>query len=80
LGKSIGKQSAHEVVYEDAMKSFEESISFKQVLLNDNRVGEHLTGSQIDRLLDPSNYVGLAPQMAKEMVALTLKEREADNS
>ncbi len=78
LGKKIGKQSAHEVIYEDAMKSIKEEADFKQVLLGDPRVNKHLTTSEIDRLLNPGEYVGLAPDMAREMVALSRREREGD--
>ena len=60
------------------MKSIKEEADFKQVLLGDPRVNRHLTTSEIDRLLSPEEYVGLAPQMAREMVALSRKERERD--
>lgn len=79
LGRKIGKQSAHEIVYEDAIESLDQSIPFKQVLLNDARVNEHLNKADIDRLLNLDSYVGLASQMAKDMVALTLKERHTDD-
>ena len=78
LGKKIGKQSAHEVIYEDAMKSMKEEVDFKRVLLEDARVSQHLTRGDIDRLLNPAEYVGLAPRMARDMVSLSRKEREGD--
>jgi len=74
----IWKQSAHEVIYEDAMESMKEEVDFKRVLLEDARVNQHLTKSEIDRLLSPEEYVGLAPRMARDMVALSRKERERD--
>jgi adenylosuccinate lyase len=78
LGKKMGKQSAHEVIYEDAMKSMKDEVDFKQALMEDVRVSQHLTRSEIDRLLSPEEYVGLAPQMARDMVSLSRKEREGD--
>ena len=78
LGKKIGKQSAHEVIYEDAMKSMKEEVDFKQVLMEDPRVSQHLTKSEIDRLLSLEEYIGLAPRMARDMVSLSRKEREQD--
>jgi len=78
LGKKIGKQSAHEVIYEDAMKSMKDEVDFKQVLMEDVRVSQHLTRSEIDRLLSPEEYIGLAPRMARDMVSLSRKEREGD--
>jgi adenylosuccinate lyase len=78
LGKKIGKQSAHEVIYEDAMTSIKEGGNFRQILLEDTRVSKHMTKADIDRLLNPEEYIGLAPQMAREMVSLSRKERDGD--
>ena len=78
LGRKIGKQSAHEVIYEDAMKSMKEGGDFRQVLLEDVRVSKHLNKADIDRLLNPEEYIGLAPQMARDMVSLSRKERDGD--
>jgi adenylosuccinate lyase len=78
LGKKMGKQSAHEVIYEDAMKSMKDGVDFKQVLMDDARVSQHLTRSEIDRLLSPEEYIGLAPRMARDTVSLSRKEREED--
>ena len=78
LGKKIGKQSAHEVIYEDVMKSTKEEADFKQILMDDARVSQHLTKTEIDRLLNPEEYVGLAPRMARDVVSLSRKERERD--
>ena len=50
LGEKIGKQTAHEVVYEIAMSSFEKEIPFKEALMSDQRVGTGFTYQQV-RLL-----------------------------
>jgi 3-carboxy-cis,cis-muconate cycloisomerase len=78
LGYKIGKQTAHSVVREDSIKDMEENVEFKRVLLEDPRVKQYLSESDIDRILDPVRYVGLAPQIAKDAVALSRKEREKD--
>jgi adenylosuccinate lyase len=78
LGKKIGKQSAHEVVYEDAMRSMKEEVDFKQVLLEDTRVSQYLSETDIDSLLNPEKYIGMAPRMTREMVTLSRKERDEE--
>jgi len=78
LGYKIGKQTAHGVVREDCIKAIEENIEFKRVLLENPRVNQYLSESDIDRILDPVRYVGLAPQIAKNAVALSREEREKD--
>jgi len=78
LGHKVGKQTAHSIVHEDAMKTMEENVEFKKVLLEDQRVSQHLSESDIDHILDPAQYIGLAPQITREAVALSRKERERD--
>lgn len=63
LGEAIGKQTAHEVVYEVAMKSQEEGVPFREALQADERVSAHLDAAAIEELLDPAGYIGLAPEI-----------------
>ena len=60
LGQHIGRQTAHDVVYESAMKAEEEDQPFREVLAADPRVAQHLSVETIDQLLDPNQYTGLA--------------------
>jgi 3-carboxy-cis,cis-muconate cycloisomerase len=60
LGAKIGRQAAHEVVYELCMEAFERRVPLKALLLKDKRVNRHLTEELIDELLDPAKYTGLA--------------------
>jgi adenylosuccinate lyase len=46
--------------------------------MKDERVTQYLTEKDIDRILDPKGYVGLAPQITREMVNLSRKERGKD--
>src|SRR5438128_9831057 len=66
LGKTIGRQHAHDVVYEAAQAAFIENKSFGQLLAADRRVTAHLDQRAIEALLDPTAYTGLCAQMARE--------------
>ncbi len=66
LGLAIGRQHAHDVVYDSAMAAAEEGKSFSDLLAADKRVTAHLDAAGIERLLDPTVYVGLCPEMARE--------------
>jgi adenylosuccinate lyase len=68
LGEKIGKQTAHEVVYAVAMKAQEEGIPFRKALMADPQVTPHLSAAEIERLLDPTAYIGLAPQIVDGVV------------
>ncbi|MBZ7994486.1 adenylosuccinate lyase [Campylobacter canadensis] len=68
LSEHFGKQHAHEIVYENAMKGIENNKSFKEVLLNDSRVKETLDEKAIDALLDATSYVGYAPLLVEDFL------------
>jgi adenylosuccinate lyase len=75
LGSQVGKQTAHEIVYEDAMEALHGDASFLDVLLADPRVNEHLGRNEIEMLLDPERYTGLAALMARDVVSRSRLER-----
>ena len=60
LARHIGRQRAHEVVYELCMDAVETRAPFRQLLLEDPRVNPYLGEADLDALLDPARYTGLA--------------------
>jgi 3-carboxy-cis,cis-muconate cycloisomerase len=60
LGEYVGRQVGHDIVYEAAMMAFETQRPLRDLLLEDARVTEHLSPDQIDALLRPEAYTGLA--------------------
>ncbi|HUN05302.1 MAG TPA: adenylosuccinate lyase [Aggregatilineales bacterium] len=60
LGKFIGRQHAHDIIYEAAMESFEQQTDFAAVLKRHPSVTAHLSAETIDSLLDPAQYTGLS--------------------
>src|SRR5438552_959884 len=69
LGQTIGRQHAHDVVYDAAQAAFVEGKSFGMLLAADPRVTEHLSVQQIEALLDPAGYTGLCAEMARDAAA-----------
>jgi len=69
LGKTIGRQHAHDVVYDAAQSAFVENKSFASLLAADRRVTAHLDAAAIDKLLDPTAYTGLCAMMARDAAA-----------
>ena len=66
LGATIGRQHAHDVVYDAAQAAFTEDRDFGQLLAADPRVTEHLRPEAIGGLLDATQYTGLCAQMARQ--------------
>jgi adenylosuccinate lyase len=66
LGAAIGRQHAHDVVYDAAQAAFVEGRSFADLLAADPRVTAHLDEPGITALLDPTAYTGLCAEMARD--------------
>ena len=75
--KGVGRQKAHELVRKLAMKSDVEKRLFKAVLLEDNAVRDLLSEKEIDKVLDPRNYLGTAVKQVELAVEKTKQERKA---
>jgi 3-carboxy-cis,cis-muconate cycloisomerase len=60
LGLVLGRQEAHEIVYKICMTAFDNDGSLKAGLMADPVVSARLSGEEIDAMLDPHGYVGLA--------------------
>ncbi|MFC3393513.1 adenylosuccinate lyase [Brenneria rubrifaciens] len=74
IGTRLGKQTAHHLVYECAMRAFEKNQSFKSVLLEHPVLSAQLTSAELDEWLNPANYLGSAPQKVDDVI------RYANNS
>lgn len=77
LGQHIGRQHAHDVVYEAAMTAVEDKVPFSIALKQDSRVTAHLDDEAIDALLDPVQYTGLAAVFVDRVLAQLNAEHTA---
>lgn len=77
LGAKIGRQEAHDVVYDAAQTAATGAQSFLALLQADKRVSEKLNDAEISALLDPLAYVGQAPEMARHAAAAGRKTAAA---
>jgi len=66
LGAAIGRQHAHDVVYDAAQTAFVEGRPFGALLAEDPRVTTHLDQKAVEKLLDPTVYTGLCAEMARD--------------
>jgi len=69
VADKIGRQKAHDVVYEVAMRSFESGESFGDALKEHDLIKEAVGESEIEGLLDPSSYVGLCEHFVEAVSA-----------
>jgi adenylosuccinate lyase len=66
LGETIGRQHAHDVVYDAAQASATEGRDFGELLAADKRLTKHMSTDQVAALLDPTAYLGLCADMARD--------------
>lgn len=71
IGEKIGRQKAHDIVYDACMYAYENNIYLEDLLLENNDVMESLTKDELDNLFNISHYTGYANDYANRIVKLT---------
>jgi 3-carboxy-cis,cis-muconate cycloisomerase len=68
LAPKIGKKQAHDLVYKIAGNAYENGISLKDALSQNEQVTALLTSAEIEDLIDPLNYTGIASKMVDNVL------------
>lgn len=68
LAEKFGRMTAHGIVYKACMEAYEKEIPLKDVLMNTKEVTDAFSEQEVDNMLDPHNYVGLAPVFVDRVV------------
>jgi adenylosuccinate lyase len=69
LSEKVGKQTAHDLVYDASMRGIESGISFEQALLQNAKVKAALATDAVRAALDPTTYTGHAPEIVDRVLA-----------
>ncbi|MCH7226413.1 adenylosuccinate lyase family protein [Haloferula sp. A504] len=69
LAPIVGRGEAHEIVTVAASRAIEENLTLKQALLEDEQVSGRLSESELDGLLSPANYLGVAGAMIDRVLS-----------
>jgi 3-carboxy-cis,cis-muconate cycloisomerase len=80
LAPHIGRQDAHDVVYAACRVVNEKGGTLAGVLNSMPEVSSRLDGKLIERLTDPANYLGAAPQMVDRVLANTAAKAPAGSA
>lgn len=78
LGKSIGKQTAHELVYEISMDCFEKDVPFIDGLMANETVAKNMTREQLVEIMNPEQYTGDALYYTEKALAACEAARAKD--
>ncbi len=69
LAERTGRQKAHDLVHEISMSAVNTKTPFGDGLKRHPAVAEHLAAEEIERLLDPTSYVGLSVEFVDRVLA-----------
>jgi adenylosuccinate lyase len=69
LAKTLGKQSAHQLVYEVTMQAQNKGLHLKQALINNPQIHAILNNEEIDALFDLGQSTGVCAAMVDQVIA-----------
>jgi 3-carboxy-cis,cis-muconate cycloisomerase len=70
LAQRLGRDTAHHLVEQSCRQAVQQGVHLREVLGADPHVSAELSPAELDRLLDPANYLGLAQKWVERAVAL----------
>ena len=68
LAPHLGRQIAHDVVYDCCRHSIKNNIPFIDSLLKDEKISNIFNRDDLSKIVDPANYLGAAPAMASRLI------------
>ena len=74
LSDKIGKNTANDLMHDVAKYALENNLSLKEAAMKNKKVSENITETQIDEILNPETYIGLAVKQA-ELVIKEIKNK-----
>lgn len=81
LGKTLGRQEAHDIVYEAAEDVLSGAVeSFDRALAARPEIQANLSPDAIEAMLDPAAYTGLCAEMAREQAKRARRVAEAEGA
>jgi adenylosuccinate lyase len=78
LAPALGKDEADRHVHAIVQRAIDDRIAFRPALLEDPVVAKHLSHDEIDTLLQPEGYLGLAREEVDAVIDHVQKQRATD--
>lgn len=73
LGEFIGRQAAHDLVYAACAEALNTHKPLYDSLMQTPAITQHLSPEKLRHLLNPANYLGIAPQTVDRIIEHALK-------
>ena len=78
LGDKIGKDTANDLMHDVAKYALENNLSLKEAAMMNQKVSKNITETQIDEILNPETYIGLAVKQAELIIEEIKNKRSKD--
>jgi adenylosuccinate lyase len=74
LGESIGKQTAHRVVYETSMEAIERDQPLIDVLMKHPEISGKFVQEDLEKTIDPKNHIGMSQELTHRVISHVKEE------
>ena len=70
LGPHLGRQRAHDLVYDICRVAATSNASLVDLLAKDKEISAHVSRAELEMMCDPANYLGLSGEMTDRVLRL----------
>jgi adenylosuccinate lyase len=68
LGETIGKQTAHQIIYETAMKAKETNQPLLDLLMVHKEIAGKFKCEDLEKTIDPRKHVGMSQELTRRTI------------
>lgn len=69
LAPKLGRGVAHDLVYDCCRRALEQGVPLLEALMEEPRIAEAARREELAELVEPANYLGVAPEMVRRLLA-----------
>jgi 3-carboxy-cis,cis-muconate cycloisomerase len=73
LGAAMGRNIAHDVVYDICLDVVKTGRPLIDLLAEDKEISKHASRAELEKMVDPANYLGVAGEMVDRVLAMRKK-------
>ena len=70
LGPTLGRNKAHDMVYDVCRLVVKTGRPLIDLLVEDKEIGKHATRAELEKMVDPANYLGVAGEMVDRVLGM----------
>ncbi len=74
VSKGIGRQDGHEILRQAAIEARNKNLPMKDILMQDSHIIGKFTETELDEMLEPKNYIGLAIPQVETAISVLKKQ------